>query len=507
VRSRVELFEQIRRDRDVEGLSIRALAERHGVHRRTVRQALASAVPPARKPSEGRPAPALGPFREVVDEWLLADREAPRKQRHSAKRVWQRLVAEHGAEVAETTVRDYVRRRRRELGEPGQAFVPQVHQPGREAEVDWGEAKVLLAGELATINLFFARLCHSGAGLVQAFGHARQVAFLEGHVEAFAFFGGVPAVVRYDNLASAVKLTLRGRRRVEADRFVALRSHYLFESAFTLAGLEGAHEKGGVENEVGRFRRSHLVPVPQVGSLAEFNERLRAACVEDLGRRIAGRPETVGEALARERPLLLPLPAEPFATAEESVVRVDAKALVCVRQNRYSVPVGLVGRRVRALIGAREIVVVCDGREVARHERLTGRFQTAATLEHYRPLLERKPGALAGSLPLAQAREQGAWPEDFDRLWRALEERHGPPEAARQMVDLLALVCELGAERVALACRGALAAGALDARAVAVLARRAERPDPPPLTGLAPRLQALARAEPALDGYDALLAR
>ncbi len=449
----------------------------------------------------------MGPFRDVVDEWLRADLEAPRKQRHTAKRVWQRLVAEHGAQVAETTVRDYVRRRRRELGEPGQAFVPQVHRPGREAEVDWGEARVLLAGEPTTVNLFFARLCHSGASFVAAFGHARQVAFLEGHVEAFAFFGGVPALVRYDNLASAVKLTLRGRRRVEADRFVALRSHFLFDSAFTLAGLQGAHEKGGVENEVGRFRRSHLVPVPRVGSLGELNDRLRAACLADLGRRIAGRSETVGEALGRERALLRPLPAEPFQSAEESVVRVDAKGLVTVRQNRYSVPVALVGRRVRALVGAREVAIAADGREVARHDRLVGRFQTAARLEHYAPLLAHKPGALAGSLPLAQARERGAWPQALDALWRALDERHGRSEAARQMVDLLALVAELGPERVALACRGALAAGALDARAVAVLARRAERAAPEPLSGLAPRLEAIAPSEPALDDYDALLER
>ncbi len=166
---------------------------------------------------------------------------------------------------------------------------------------------------------------------------------------------------------------------------------------------------------------------------------------------------------------------------------------------------GLAGRRVVTQVGARWVTIVADGREVARHERLTGRFQTAARLEHYTPLLARKPGALAGSLPLAQARDQGAWPDEFDALWRALDERHGPSQAARQMVDLLAIVDEVGAGRVALACRGALAAGAVDARAVAVLARRAERPAPEPLTGLDARLAALARPAPALDDYDRLL--
>jgi transposase len=500
----VELFEQIRRDKDVEDLSIRALAERHGVHRRTVRQALESAVPPPRKTPEGRPAPALGAFHKIVDGWLRADLEAPRKQRHTARRVWQRLVAEHGAQVSERQVRRYVRERRREFGEI-EAFVPQAHPPGQTAEVDWGQAEIMLAGARSQVNFFVLRLSHSGAGLVQAFGHATQQAFLEGHVEAFAFLGGVPQRVRYDNLSSAVKLTLKGRQRVLADRFVALRSHYLFESQFTLVGLQGAHEKGGVENEVGRFRRRHLVPVPQVATLAELNAQLRAACIEDLGRRIVGRAETVGEALERERPLLRALPAEPFAVDEPGEARVDAKGLVTIRQNRYSVPIGLAGRRVVTQVGARWVTIVADGREVARHERLTGRFQTAARLEHYTPLLARKPGALAGSLPLAQARDQGAWPDEFDALWRALDERHGPSQAARQMVDLLAIVDEVGAGRVALACRGALAAGAVDARAVAVLARRAERPAPEPLTGLDARLAALARPAPALDDYDRLL--
>ncbi|MEZ5124526.1 MAG: IS21 family transposase [Solirubrobacterales bacterium] len=500
----MELFEQIRRDKDVEDLSIRALAERHGVHRRTVRQALESAVPPPRKTPEGRPAPALGAFHKIVDGWLRADLEAPRKQRHTARRVWQRLVAEHGAQVSERQVRRYVRERRREFGEI-EAFVPQAHPPGQTAEVDWGQAEIMLAGARSQVNFFVLRLSHSGAGLVQAFGHATQQAFLEGHVEAFAFLGGVPQRVRYDNLSSAVKLTLKGRQRVLADRFVALRSHYLFESQFTLVGLQGAHEKGGVENEVGRFRRRHLVPVPQVATLAELNAQLRAACIEDLGRRIVGRAETVGEALERERPLLRALPAEPFAVDEPGEARVDAKGLVTIRQNRYSVPIGLAGRRVVTQVGARWVTIVADGREVARHERLTGRFQTAARLEHYTPLLARKPGALAGSLPLAQARDQGAWPDEFDALWRALDERHGPSQAARQMVDLLAIVDEVGAGRVALACRGALAAGAVDARAVAVLARRAERPAPEPLTGLDARLAALARPAPALDDYDRLL--
>src|SRR5580704_9198334 len=243
--SRMELFEQIRRDRDREGLSIRALAERHGVHRRAVRQALVSPLPPLKRSPVGRSAPRLGEYRGLIDGWLEADREAPRKQRHTARRIWRRLVDEHGAEVAETTVRDYVRGRKRAMGWPvGEVFVPQVHAPGVGAEVDWGEAQIDLGGVRTKAHLFFMRASFSGAAFCAASLVETQQAFLELHVEAFEWFGGVFAELRFDNLGSAVKKVLRGRRRVETDRFVALRSHYLFESQFTSVGIAGAHEKG-----------------------------------------------------------------------------------------------------------------------------------------------------------------------------------------------------------------------------------------------------------------------
>jgi transposase len=507
--SRVEQFEQIRRDREREGLSIRGLAARHGVHRRAVRQALTSPVPPAKRAPVSRPAPKLGPFRAVIDEWLLADRDAPPKQRHTARRIHRRLVDEHGADVAEVTVRQYVRGRKRELGWPvGEVFVPQVHAPGVEAEVDWGEALVVLAGVAVKVHLFVMRASFSGAAFCQASLVETQQAFLELHVQAFEWFGGVFPEIRFDNLKSAVKRVLKGRRRVESDRFVALRSHYLFASQFTTPGLEGAHEKGGVEGEVGRCRRNHLVPVPNVADLAELNALLLAGCEADLGRRIDGRQVTVLEAWAAERPLLLALPAEPFDACETAAPRVDAKSLVTIRQNRYSVPVSLAGLKVSVRIGAREITINHAGREVARHERLHGKFGTSAQLDHYLELLVRKPGGLEHSVALAQERDRGAWPDCFDELWAALTDRYGRSDAARQMVDVVLLCREHGPDHVALAVRGALTAGAHDGRAVQVLARRAEsttRATPVPLTGLEPRLREHERPAPDLTDYDQLL--
>src|SRR5215471_13160922 len=234
-RSRVELFEQIRKDRRVEGSSIRELADRHRVHRRTVRQALESAVPPPRRPYPQRPQPAVDLYREVIDGWLLADREVPRKQRHTARRIWQRLVAEHGATVSEVTVSRYVARRRAELGlDRVEVAVPQAHPPAAEAEVDFAEFHAAVAGVLLKLWMFVMRLSCSGRAFHVAFATQAQEAFLEGHVLALEYFGAAPGRIRYDNLGPAVVRVLKGRDRTEAERFIALRSHYGFDSFFCI---------------------------------------------------------------------------------------------------------------------------------------------------------------------------------------------------------------------------------------------------------------------------------
>ena len=500
----MELFEKIRRDHEFDGLSTHALARRYGVHRRTVRQALGSAVVPERKRPVGRPAPALGGWREWIDEILIADQTAPRKQRHTAKRIADRLAEEHGVVVAGSTMRDHVRKRRRELGLAAEAFCEQVHDPGVTAEVDWGEATVSLAGVLTVLGLFLMRSCFSGATFVMAFESQCQQAFFEGHVHALDWFSGVFTTVRYDNLAAAAKKTLKGRNRVENERFVSLRSHYLYESWFTLVGIQGAHEKGGVEGEVGRFRRNHLVPVPELADLAQLNERLLACCVRDLDRTIAGRSETVGARLSEEIEMLRPLPASAFPTWEQSTHRVNQKAMITVRRNHYSVPVRLVGAKVAARVGAREIDVLADGRSVATHPRLRGSQLRSAQLDHYLELLKDKPGALEHSLALRQERERGGWPDCFDELWTLLKERVGASEAARQIVDVLMLCRDHEAATVELAVRGALAAGAIDGRAVALLLDRKTRP-PAVAIELPDRLAAHERPAPTLDEYDELI--
>jgi transposase len=472
-RSKVELFERIRRDSRLEGLSIRGLARRHGVHRRLVREALASAVPAERKTPQRTPTALTAAHRATVRGWLVEDRAAPPKQRHTARRVWQRLVDEHDAQVAESTVRGFVAEVRRELsGGTGLVMVPQTHPPAEEAEVDFGEFKAWVAGALVRLWMFVLRLSHSGKAVHVAYANETQESFFDGFVTAFDTLGGVPGRVRCDNLKPAVIRVLLGRARLENERFVVLRSHYGFDAFYCQPGPEGAHEKGGVEGEVGRFRRRHLTPLPAVASLAELNALLAAADADDDARRIAARAETVGQAAARELPLLSPLPVDRLDISAQLSCRVDPKSRVCVRQSYYSVPVRLAGRKVTVRLGAREVRVLDGARVVATHVRSLHKGTEDLVLDHYLEVLARKPGALPGATALAQARTTGAFTGLHQRYWDLARRRLGDAAGTRALIAVLLLHRTLPAAAVTAGITAALAGDRIDADLVAVEARR-----------------------------------
>jgi transposase len=241
-RAKVELFEQIRREYDFGAGTIKGVARKLGVHRRMVRQALADAQPPERKRTE-RERPVVGPLIAFIDGILEADRKAPRKQRHTAHRIFARILAERPErKVAEVTIRQYVRERKRELGWSARVTcVPQTYEPGQEGQVDWYEAWAELSGEPMPLQVFSMRSMASGAAFHRAYHRATQQAFFEAHEHAFHFFGGVFGVLRYDNLKLAVKKIMRGFRREETARFIAFRSHWRFVSEFCTP--YEAHEK------------------------------------------------------------------------------------------------------------------------------------------------------------------------------------------------------------------------------------------------------------------------
>jgi len=501
----VELFEAIRRDRRIEGLSIRELAERHKVHRRAVRAALASALPPPRKEYVARSRPATDPWAEVIDAWLIADKDAPRKQRHTARRVWQRLVAEHGAVLSEVTVSRYVARRRVELDLVHfEVCIPQTHEPGAEAEVDFGEFYATIAGQPMKCWMFVMRLSHSGRAFHVAYGTQAQEAFLEGHVLAFQHFGAVPGRVRYDNLKPAVTRILKGRNRDEAERFVALRSHYGFESFFCQPGLKGAHEKGGVEGEIGRFRRRHLVPVPKVANLAQLNEIIGAADLIDDSRVITGRPVTIGAAFEAERTALMPLPAEGFDPARLLAARVDKRARISVRQCYYSVPARYVARCLSVRLSARTVEVFDGPKQVAVHERAFGRYVEVLTLDHYLEVLKTKPGGLPGATALAQAKAAGTFTLSHQRYWDAVRRARGDGAGTRALVEVLLAHRTLPAAVLVAAMDRAVQTGCLDPQVVLIDARRDQGAHVAPVIPIA-ALTKYDRPAPSLTDYDQLL--
>jgi transposase len=476
---RVELFAAIRFDRQRGGLSIRELGRKYDVHRRTVRQALGSAMPPDRK-RPVREAPVLDRVRALIDAMLEEDLQAPPKQRHTARRVFERLVDEHAAEVSYSYVSKYVHRRRPEIGAAARAraavvdgFVPQTKRPGAEGEVDFCEVTVDLAGELTRCFLFTFRLSCSGKSIHRTFACQAQEAFLEGHVEAFQALGGVPfGHVRYDNLSPAVARVLRGRDRTETQRWLAFRAHYGFEAFYCIPGREGAHEKGGVEGEGGRFRRRHFVPVPRVASLAELNARLAEIDAGEDDRHVDGRAATIGADFAAERPALLPLPTDAFDCAVTSWPRIDRYARVSVGKCRYSVPAHLIDTRARVRLSANELRVFDGSKLVAVHPRLIAAGDEHLELDHYLEILLRKPGALPGSTALAQARAAGGFTSTHEAFWAAARARRGDAEGTRALIEVLLLHRRMPAACVIAGMRAAVEAGSVNADVVAIEARK-----------------------------------
>ena len=463
----VELYARVRHACHVEGLSQREAARRFGIDPKTVAKMLRHAVPPGYRRTKPPLRPKLDGVIAAIDAILEADRTAPPKQRHTAKRIHDRLRAEHGFTGSYTIIKDYVREQRARSRE---VFVPLAHPPGH-AQVDFGEAVAVIGGTRQKIHFFCLDLPHSDAGFVKAYPAERLEAFLDGHNAAFAFLGGVPRSILYDNTKLAVARILGDGQRQRTRAFAELQSHYLFLDRFGRPGK--GNDKGKVEGLVGYARRNFLVPIPMAASFAELNAHLERRCLDRLGDRVRGQSESIGERLERDLAALQPRPAVPYDACDRRPARVSSLALVRYDRNDYSVPTAYGHRPVLVKGYVEEVMIACGAEIIARHPRSYAREDFIFDPLHYLALLERKIGALDQAAPL-----QG-WdlPEAFAALRRLLEARLGK-HGKREYVQVLRLLETFKLEDVHAAVRQALRLGAIGFDAVKnlVLCRIERRP-------------------------------
>lgn len=463
----VELYGRVRYAVRVEGISRREAARRFGIDPRTVAKMLSFSVPPGYRRSRPPVRPKLERFVGIIDQILAADKDRPAKQRHTSKRIFQRLRDEHGYGGGITIVKDYVlaqRQRQREV------FVPLRHDAGH-AQVDFGEALAVIGGVECTIHFFAMDLPHSDAGFVQAYPAETTEAFCAGHVAAFAFFGGVPLSILYDNTKLAVSRILGDGTRQRTRVFSELQSHYLFAARFGRPGK--GNDKGKVEGLVGLARRNFLVPLPQAASFAALNEHLLTACRRRLGERLRGHDATIGARLARDQACFHALPAPAYDACERRAARVSSLSLVRYRGTDYSVPTAYGHREVLVRGYVDTVVISCGADVIARHLRSYEREDFVFDPLHYLALLERKISALDQAAPLT------GWelPEAFTLLRRLLEARLGK-HGKREFVQVLRLLEVFAIEDVAAGVRDAIERGAIGFDAVKhlVLCRIERRP-------------------------------
>ncbi len=492
---RVELYARVRRACHVEGMSIREAARVFGLDRRTVAKMLSHSVPPGYRRSRPVSRPKLDPFIGIIERILEADRQVHRKQRHTAKRIFERLRDEHGFVGGYTIVKDYVREHRQRSRE---VFVPLAHDPGH-AQVDFGEARAVIGGQECKIHVFAMDLPHSDACFLKAYRAETSEAFCEGHVAAFAFFGGVPRSILYDNTKLAVARILGDGTRQRTRVFSELRSHYLFEDRFGRPGK--GNDKGKVEGLVGFMRRNFLVPIPRIDTIEALNAHLAVRCRERQAAKLRGHQETIAERLERDRTALLSLPSTPYDACDRCPSRVTSLSLVRYKANDYSVPVAYGHREVLIRGYVDRVVISCGAEVIACHPRSYEREDLVFDPLHYLPLIERKISALDQAAPLR------GWdlPEVFATLRRLLEARMGNA-GKREYVQVLRLMEIFRPADVEAAVREALRLGAIGVDAVKhLLLCRIERRPPRLDLELYPYLPRAEVATTSPGSYMALL--
>jgi transposase len=507
--------ERIRRGFHLENKSIRQMAKEEGCSRDTIRRALSLDPLKPYQLVRPKPAPVLGPYQPRIEAMLGQNQRLPRKQRYTAHRIFETLRDEEGYQGSESTIRHAISVHK-SVSRKLDVFLPLEFEPGQDAQVDWGEAQAVIAGQRQKVQFFVMRLCYSRRTFAMTFPTQKQESFLWAHVQAFKHFGGVPHRISYDNLGTAVKLAFEktgkaGRPRHEVRAFVAFRSHYLFSSHFCTPG-EG-HEKGQVEGGVGYTRRNAMVPLPEASSFEDLNQQLQQRCLKEDHRRVSRQTQTIGEAWQQERALLLPLPPSDYECCQMTTVRLNPYSQATYDTNRYSVPVNRARREV-TLKAYPFTVEIWDGmHRLSNHPRCYDREQDIFDPLHYLPLLEQRPGAFDYAKPLKQWRK--GWPVAYHQMLANLREKWPNGRGVQEFVRILQLHQTYPAQLMEQAIEQALTFGCVHLDGVIYCLHQIESSsspspssgDPPPNLDLShrPDLDAIANQPIDLSRYDRLL--
>jgi transposase len=451
---KVEDYESIRRAYFIEKMSIRAIHRLLGYDRDTIRKAITHPAPRPYQLEKPRAAPMIGPYKQKIEELLDESSQQRRKQRYTAHKIYELLVQD-GYKGSEGAVHNYVSQRRKKR-EVKKAYLPLEFDPGMDAQVDWAEAEVWLAGERIKVNLFMMRMNYSRVRFVMAFPFQKQEAFFEGHIRAFHFFGGVPGRITYDNLKTAVFKILEGHNRHEQETFKRFRSHYLFQSYY--CNPAQGHEKGGIENDAGYIQRNFMTPLLVVETYEELNYLLLERCRLNTNRKIRGQTMTVAELWEVEKGYFLPLPAADIAPCTTHLVKPSPYSQVEFETNRYSVPV--IYRSLPLVLEAYpfRVRILSEQSVAAEHPRCFEREQDVIDPLHYLPLLEQRPGAFEHAIPIRRWKKK--WPKGYDRMLAELRQRWPDGRGVREFIGILKLHQQYPAEMVEQAVQLALDLGA-----------------------------------------------
>jgi transposase len=440
-----------------EGLSKREIIRRERIHWETLNKALTHSEPPGYRMKAPRPKPKIGPYLECIEQIIKKDKSYPKKQRHTAKRIFER-IKEMGYTGGYTQVKEAAREIKRLKRE---VFMPLIHRPG-EAQVDFGYALVKMSGQLRKVAFFVMALPYSDAFFLMAFERECTESYWEGHARAFEFFGGVPYRISYDNSKVLASKIIGAHKRKLTDGFLKLQSHYLFKEHF--CRVARPNEKGVVEGMVKFSRSNFMVPVPQVKDFNELNALFRDKCRQDLDRRLRGKHSSKKELLTEERAAFLPLPETAFDACRKQPTRANSLSLIRFDDNDYSVPVVYAHHEI-LIKGYVDRVVLCHHHQVvAEHQRSWGKEGIFFDPRHYLALLERKPGALNYARPLEDLKLAPC----FDTLHRRLVAQEGKPgHGTREFIKVLRLLENHSQPRLTQAVKKALRIGAHSRDAVA----------------------------------------